>query len=127
MSEPSEPVLLDVSERIATVTLNRPEARNALTGDLLQRLPEIFAAADAADDVDVIIHTGTDRAFCAGHDLAELAAEGSRLIEGPLELQGRRRLGRGMPAGSAFNTYTPYLSTATVLPGVFQYWFGGTA
>ena len=93
MSESSEPVLLDVSERIATVTLNRPEARNALTSDLLHRLPQIFSAADAADDVDVIILTGTDPAFCAGLDLAELAAEGSRLIEGPLELQGRRSRG----------------------------------
>jgi enoyl-CoA hydratase len=94
MTAPSEPVLLDVSEQIATVTLNRPESRNALTGELLHLLPQVLSAADDDDDVGVIILTGADPAFCAGLDLAELASEGGRhLIEGPLESQGRR--GRG--------------------------------
>ena len=39
MSEPSEPVLLDVSERIAMVTLNRPESRNALSSDAAAPAP----------------------------------------------------------------------------------------
>ena len=42
MSERSEPVLLDVSERIATVTLNRPDARNALSSEVLRLLPQLL-------------------------------------------------------------------------------------
>ena len=100
MIEPSEPVLLDVSERIATVTLNRPESRNALNSELLQRLPHALSTADADDNVDVIILTGADPAFCAGLDLTELTAEGgTRLIDGPLEGQGRRSRGPLPPLG----------------------------
>jgi len=70
MTEPV--VLLEVSERIATVTLNRPEARNALSGEVLRLLSQLLKEADSRDDVDVIILTGADPAFCAGLDLREL-------------------------------------------------------
>jgi enoyl-CoA hydratase len=94
MSERSEPVLLDVSERIATVTLNRPESRNALSSQMLRLLPQVLAAADAKEEVDVIILTGADPAFCAGLDFAELGSEGgSRLIEIPFESPARRSRG----------------------------------
>lgn len=75
----SDPVLLDVSERIATVTLNRPDARNALSSEVLRRLPELLVQADQDPDVDVIILTGTDPAFCAGLDLKELGSSAGNL------------------------------------------------
>src|SRR5262249_7356186 len=70
----TDPVLLDVSERIATVTLNRPEARNALSSEVLALLPARIGDAEGRDDVDVIILTGADPAFCAGLDLKELGS-----------------------------------------------------
>lgn len=70
-------VLYEVSDRIATVTLNRPEARNALSRALLKALNGALRDADAADDVDAIILTGTDPAFSAGVDLKELGSSGS--------------------------------------------------
>jgi len=73
-------VLLEVDERIATVTLNRPEARNALSSDVLRLLPQLLLQADADESVDVIVLTGADPAFCAGLDLKQLG-EG-RLLEG---------------------------------------------
>jgi len=76
----ADDVVLYVDEdRIATVTLNRPDARNALSSDVLQRLSEVLRRAEADDDVDVIILTGTDPAFCAGLDLKELGATGGNL------------------------------------------------
>jgi len=75
----SDVVLLEVSERIATVTINRPEARNALSSAVLRLLPERLRAADANPEVDVIILTGADPAFCAGLDLRELGASGANL------------------------------------------------
>lgn len=68
----AEVITYDVSERIATVTLNRPESRNALNSEVLQLLPQLLIRADSDDDVDVIILTGADPAFCAGLDLREL-------------------------------------------------------
>jgi len=67
-------LLTDVSDRIATLTLNRPKARNALNTALRQALTEALADAEARDDVDVMILTGTDPAFSAGLDLKELGA-----------------------------------------------------
>lgn len=85
----SEPVVLyDVSERIATVTLNRPAQRNALSGEVLRLLPRLLARAEADDDVDVVILTGADPAFCAGVDLKELGTSGDNVSDG-----GSRRTG----------------------------------
>src|SRR3954453_17945665 len=67
-------LLTDVRDRIGTVTMHRPEARNSLSGALRARLPEALLARDADDDVDVIILTGSDPAFCAGLDLKELGS-----------------------------------------------------
>src|SRR5215207_1195242 len=75
----SAPVLLEVSDRIATITLNRPSARNALSSELLALLPKVMTDADARDDVDVIILTGADPAFSAGLDLKELGTSGGNL------------------------------------------------
>ena len=70
-------MLLDVADRIATITLNRPEARNALSSEVLRLLPELLMlSADGDPDVDVIILTGADPAFCAGLDLKELGSRG---------------------------------------------------
>lgn len=72
-------VLLSVSDRVATVTLNRPEARNALSSHVLSLLPERVHTAESDDDVDVIVLTGADPAFCAGLDLKELGSSGGNL------------------------------------------------
>ncbi len=75
----ADPILSAVDERIATITLNRPEARNALSSEMLRLLPERLADAERDDGVDVIILTGTDPAFCAGLDLKELGSSGGNL------------------------------------------------
>lgn len=78
----SSVVLLDVSERIATITLNRPEARNALSSEVLRLLPQRLREANERDDVDVIVLTGSDPAFCAGLDLKELGSSAGNLGSG---------------------------------------------
>ena len=71
----SDLVLADTSERVATLTLNRPSARNALSRALTHALWDAMLAADADPEVDAIILTGADPAFCAGVDLKEVAGE----------------------------------------------------
>lgn len=84
----SDVLLVDVSDRIGTVTMNRPEARNALNAELRSALPKAMLALDADDGVDVVILTGTDPAFCAGLDLKELgsrpAARGATPTDDPV-------------------------------------------
>lgn len=83
MSEtPNDVVLIEVSDRVATITINRPEARNALSSEVLRKLIEAIAQSEADDDVDVMILTGTDPAFTAGLDLRELGSTGGNINPG---------------------------------------------
>jgi enoyl-CoA hydratase len=75
--------LLEVADRVAVVTLNRPEARNALSSELRRVLTRLVTEADGRDDVDVLILTGADPAFCAGLDLKELGKDGGPLKASP--------------------------------------------
>lgn len=76
----TEPVLLvDRSEGIATVTLNRPKAMNALSRALRAELAQTFSALEADPNVRVVILTGAGRAFTAGLDLKELGQDTSGL------------------------------------------------
>ncbi len=65
-----ETVLYDVSDGIATVTLNRPDKLNAWTTRLGAELGDAMATADKDDDVRAVVVTGAGRAFCAGADLS---------------------------------------------------------
>jgi enoyl-CoA hydratase len=61
------------SNHIATVTINRPEARNAMNPEVIVRLHEAFHQVEHNDEIRVAIITGTgDKAFCAGADLGRL-------------------------------------------------------
>lgn len=78
----SETVLVHRDDAVATVTLNRPEARNALSQELRRALWKTMGDLEADDSVAAIVLTGADPAFCAGLDLKELAATaGSALGE----------------------------------------------
>ena len=68
-------LLIDTDERVRTLTLNRPQARNALSSALRDRFFGALTDAEADDDVDVVIVTGTDPVFCAGLDLKELGGQ----------------------------------------------------
>ncbi len=78
----AELVLVDTLDRVRTVALNRPEARNALNVALQREAGAALAAADVDPDVDVVILTGSDPAFCAGLDLRELGQDASNLVGG---------------------------------------------
>jgi 2-(1,2-epoxy-1,2-dihydrophenyl)acetyl-CoA isomerase len=102
MSEPT--VQLVVDDGVATVTLNRPEALNAIDATLAAELREVFRTLGAREDVRAVILTGAGRAFSAGADLKYLhrrleeGASAEQLLDellGPLN--DTIRLIRGMP------------------------------
>jgi enoyl-CoA hydratase len=72
-------VLCEIRDLVATVTLNRPARRNALSGALLTSLRTTLAGLESDDSVRAIVLTGADPAFCAGLDLAELGEPGGPL------------------------------------------------
>lgn len=74
MSESSS-VLYDVQENVATVTLNRPNSLNAMTGELMKNLVDVLARVETDKSVRVVVITGNGRGFCAGADLAGQASD----------------------------------------------------
>ncbi len=85
----------EVRDRIATVTLNRPQKMNAFTFTMRDELLDVFDRIDADDDVRAVVVTGAGRAFCAGADLSAggdtfdkdkaadlITGEGDRLEDG---------------------------------------------
>ena len=66
-------ILFDVSEGIATITLNRPDRLNAWTATMAGEIREAMEAAEADPEVKAIVLTGAGRGFCAGADMNDLA------------------------------------------------------
>ena len=66
-------VKIEIADRIATVTIDREEALNALNSDVLGELECAFFGIHMNDDVDVVVLTGAGRSFVAGADIAEMS------------------------------------------------------
>lgn len=77
----SDVVVVEVTDGIATVTLNRPKVMNAMSSELRKQLAAAFTTFENRADVHAIILTGAGRAFCAGLDLAELEQVGLRGVD----------------------------------------------
>ncbi|WP_296426051.1 enoyl-CoA hydratase [Yoonia sp.] len=68
-----ETIIVDITDDVATITLNRPDALNALNGVMLGELCKALEEADASDKVRCIIITGSEKAFAAGADISGMA------------------------------------------------------
>ena len=79
-------ILYEVSDRIATLTLNRPDAMNATTDEMYQELQDLIPRIAADRDVACVILTGAGRGFCAGADLKARKDDAT-----PLERRARHR------------------------------------
>jgi len=78
--------LYDQRDRIATITLNRPERLNAITFGVYRELTDLFASLRDEKDVRVVVITGAGRAFCSGGDVLDIIGElQGRDAEGLLE------------------------------------------
>ena len=109
MPEDFEQIRYDVADRVATITLHRPDQMNAFTGRMTRELIAAFDLADADDDVRAVIVTGAGRAFCAG---ADLSGSGETFSRGGGDVQtavGVPRDGGGMVALRIFDAKKPVI------------------
>lgn len=70
-----ETLIVDVSDHVCLIKLNRPEALNALSARLLTELCQALREADANEKVRCIVLTGSEKAFAAGADISEMASK----------------------------------------------------
>jgi 2-(1,2-epoxy-1,2-dihydrophenyl)acetyl-CoA isomerase len=72
MATAADELLYDVKDRVATLTLNRPDKMNAFTGPMIERWAWALNEAQRDPDVNVVVVTGAGTAFCAGGDVARM-------------------------------------------------------
>ncbi len=71
-----ETITVETSDDVCLITLNRPDALNALNSTLLKELANALEEADASDKVRCIVLTGSEKAFAAGADISEMSDKG---------------------------------------------------
>ncbi|MEU5301849.1 enoyl-CoA hydratase/isomerase family protein [Streptomyces noursei] len=80
LTEPADSLILHATDNgVAQLTLNRPDALNALTRDMRERLIDLLADASADPDVRAVLLTATGKGFCSGADLRGAPAAGDRV------------------------------------------------
>ena len=112
----TEHLLAAVEDGVLTLTLNRPEARNAMSREMTGALAEQLADAELNEDVRCVVLTGAGKGFCAGGDVKGMAARGdgtvgTNTIDGAIH---RQRVNQRGTAGRLYNMPKP---TVAVLPG----------
>lgn len=101
-------ILYEVTDRIATITINRPERYNSLNYEAYRLLTHYFDQADRDPEVGAIIWTGNGRGFCTGDDVKELLGDGAaelsrRIAAGELEVPSAPMLRSTTPIVAAVN------------------------
>ena len=109
-------LLASLDEGVLTLTLNRPDARNAMSRDMNDALAAKLAWAELDPEVKCIVLTGAGKAFCAGGDVKGMAARGdgtvgNNTIDGAIH---RQRVVQRATAGKLFKMPKP---TLAALPG----------
>ncbi|MFE9572505.1 enoyl-CoA hydratase/isomerase family protein [Streptomyces sp. NPDC006692] len=102
----ADSVLYEVSDGLATITINRPEAMNAMNTEAKVALREAARAAAADPAVRAVLLTATGRAFCVGQDLKEHVAS----------LTADREAGTGQTMSTVREHYNPILKALTQMP-----------
>ena len=112
----TDDLLADLTDGVLTLTMNRPEARNAMSDAMTSALAQQLADAELNSAVKVIVLTGAGKGFCAGGDVKGMAASGDgtvgdNTIDGAIH---RQRLNQRGTAGALYSIPKP---TIAALPG----------
>jgi len=112
----TDDLLGELDDGVLTLTMNRPEARNAMSGEMTAAMSEQLASAELNPEVRCIVLTGAGKGFCAGGDVKGMAASGdgtvgSNTIDGAIH---RQRVNQRATAGKLFGMPKP---TIAALPG----------
>ena len=108
----TDEILYEVSDRVATITLNRPDKLNAWTATMEREVRAAIDAADADANARVIVLTGAGRGFCAGADMSlfsMVAGQGvDERVRGQALGSGTKPRGRSVPISSeSIPTFLP--------------------
>lgn len=105
-----EEIRYAVEERVATITLSRPERMNAFTARMCREMIEALDAADADDAVRAVVVTGAGRAFCAGADLGSGGDTFDSKAQGYADTVDTHRDGGGLVSLKVYSLKKPVIA-----------------
>jgi 2-(1,2-epoxy-1,2-dihydrophenyl)acetyl-CoA isomerase len=109
----TDDLLASVTDKVALLTLNRPERRNAMSSQMNDALASALGEVQTADDVGAVVLTGAGGAFCAGGDVKGMAAAGGEGGGSPLQYDARvhrQRLNQRATAGRLYEMPKPTIA-----------------
>jgi 2-(1,2-epoxy-1,2-dihydrophenyl)acetyl-CoA isomerase len=112
----TQDLLADLTDGVLTLTMNRPEARNAMSGEMTAALAKQLEDAELNSAVKVIVLTGAGKGFCAGGDVKGMAASGDGTV-GDNTIDGAIHRQRINQRGTAGRLYSMPKPTIAALPG----------
>ena len=112
----TEHLLLEQGDGIAVLTMNRPEARNAMSGEMNEAMQRILAEVEVDPEIRCVVLTGAGKGFCAGGDVKGMASSGDgtvgqNTIDAAIH---RQRVHQRATSGKLFKMPKP---TIAALPG----------
>jgi 2-(1,2-epoxy-1,2-dihydrophenyl)acetyl-CoA isomerase len=113
-TSPTPDLLVQEEDGVLTLTLNRPHARNAFSGPMIEALGAALAAAELDSAIGCVVLTGAEGAFSAGGDVKGMAARADGETRAVDEMIARQRLNQRATAGKLFKMPKP---TLAALPG----------
>jgi 2-(1,2-epoxy-1,2-dihydrophenyl)acetyl-CoA isomerase len=113
----TDDLLATVDDGVATLTMNRPERRNAMSGAMNQALGRVLADVEVDDDVGCVVLTGAGGAFCAGGDVKGMASGGDAGAGAPTTYDARVHRQRLNQRAISQRLYEMPKPTIAALPG----------
>lgn len=113
----TDDIAVEVTDGVMTITLNRPDRRNAMSTPMMNGLVAAIADAEGASDVGALVLTGAGGAFCAGGDVKGMAAAGGEGGGSPLQYDARVHDQRRNQRDTSGKLYEMPKPTIAALPG----------
>ena len=113
----TDDIAVEVTDGVMTITLNRPDRRNAMSTPMMSGLVAAIADAEGASDVGALVLTGAGGAFCAGGDVKGMAAAGGEGGGSPLQYDARVHDQRRNQRDTSGKLYEMPKPTIAALPG----------
>ncbi|WP_419855277.1 enoyl-CoA hydratase-related protein [Candidatus Poriferisodalis sp.] len=113
----TDDIAVEITDGVMTITLNRPDRRNAMSTPMMDGLVAAIADAEVASDVGALVLTGAGGAFCAGGDVKGMAAAGGEGGGSPLQYDARVHNQRRNQRDTSGKLYEMPKPTIAALPG----------
>ena len=117
MDTGTDTIICGIEDNVAYVVLNRPEARNAMSREMMDNMGDVFTSLELNREVRCVVLTGAGKGFCAGGDVKAMASTGETTVGGGFTVDQAIHQQRDQQRATAGKLFKMPKPTIAVLPG----------